>query len=120
MRGVCRLHLPMLFLFSTFNTVDLSQHTIALLAIMLGLLTLRRRPLLFAVSIWPATVAHELLHFVPGWLFGAKPVALSVIPRRKPERDWVLGSVAFARLRWWNSVPAGLTPLALTAYLLML
>jgi hypothetical protein len=113
MQSVCRLHMPMSFLFSTFNTIDLSQHAIALLAVMLALLALRRWPLLFALSIWPGTIAHELLHFVAGWLFGAKPVSLSVIPRRKPEGGWVLGSVAFNNLRWWNSAPVGLAPLAL-------
>ena len=80
---------------------------------MLALLWLRRWPLLFALSIWPGTLAHELLHFLAGWLTGAKPVSLSVIPRRKPEGGWILGSVAFTRLRWWNSVPVGLAPLAL-------
>lgn len=103
----------MSFLFSTFNTIDLLQHAIALLAVMLALLALRRWPLLFALSIWPGTLAHELLHFVAGAMFGAKPVSLSVIPRRKPEGGWVLGSVAFTNLRWWNSAPVGLAPLAL-------
>ena len=112
----------MSFLLSTLNTVDLSQHAIVLLAIVMALLALRRWPLLFAVSIWPGTLAHELLHFVAGWIFGAKPVALSVIPRRNPEGGWVLGSVAFTHLRWWNSAPVGLAPLALipgSVYLFM-
>ncbi len=88
-------------------------HLLALLALLLALLWLRRFPWLYALSIWPGTVAHELLHFSAGLLMGAKPVSISVIPRRKLEGGWVLGSVMFARLRWWNSVPVGLAPLAL-------
>lgn len=91
----------------------LAMHSLALLLVLLLLLWLRRFPRLYALSIWPGTVAHELLHFCAGLLMGAKPVSLSVIPRRKPEGGWVLGSVMFARLRWWNSVPVGLAPLAL-------
>ena len=103
-----------------FTVAEVSLHAIALLAISLMLLWLRRWPLLFALFVWPGTVAHELLHFFAGWITGAKPVSLSLIPHRNPEGGWVLGSVAFARLRWWNSVPVGLAPLALlpgSAYL---
>ena len=99
--------------FGPLTAAEISLHAIALLAIALMLLSLRRWPMLFALFIWPGTVAHELLHFLAGWFAGAKPVSLSIIPRRNPEGGWVLGSVAFARLRWWNSVPVGLAPLAL-------
>ncbi len=102
------VHLPTIAL-----TPTLSTHLLALITLLLLLLWLRRFPWLYALSIWPGTVAHELLHFSAGLLMGAKPVSLSVIPRRKPEGGWVLGSVMFARLRWWNSVPVGLAPLAL-------
>ncbi len=88
-------------------------HAIVLLLLAGGLLVLRRWPRMYAVSLWPGTVAHELLHYVAGLLFGARPLSLSVIPRRKPDGGWLLGSVSFARLRWWNSVPVGLAPLAL-------
>ena len=110
------LNLPqhtMTKIFSHLTVAEISLHAIALLATVLMLLWLRRWPLLFALFIWPGTVAHELLHFFAGWITGAKPVSLSIIPHRNPEGGWVLGSVAFARLRWWNSVPVGLAPLAL-------
>ncbi len=94
-------------------SLSMALHLLAAILLVLALLWLRRWPWLYALSIWPGTVAHELLHFVAGLLMGAKPVALSVIPKRKPEGGWVLGSVMFARLRWWNSVPVGLAPLAL-------
>jgi hypothetical protein len=91
----------------------LALHAFALLLITGVMLWLRRWPYVYAFSLWPGTVAHELLHFFAGLLAGAKPVSLSVIPRRKLEGGWTLGSVSFARLRWWNSVPVGLAPLAL-------
>ncbi len=109
-------------LFRSLTNTEISLHAIALLALMLSLLWLRRWPLMFALAIWPGTIAHELLHFFAGWLAGAKPVSLSLVPRRKPEGGWVLGSVSFTRLRWWNSVPVGLAPLALlpgSVYLFM-
>lgn len=76
-------------------------------------LRLRRWPALYAVLTWPGTLAHELLHYVAGLLTGARPVSLTIIPRKETGGIWVLGEVAFARLRWWNSVPVGLAPLAL-------
>lgn len=91
----------------------LALHAFALMLVAGVLLWLRRWPYLYAFSLWPGTVAHELLHYLAGLLTGAKPVSLSVIPRRKLEGGWLLGSVSFARLRWWNSVPVGLAPLAL-------
>lgn len=91
----------------------LALHALTLLLLAAGLLGLRRWPWLYAVSLWPGTVAHEVLHYAAGLVFGAQPVSLSVIPRRRPEGGWLLGSVNFARLRWWNSVPVGLAPLAL-------
>ncbi len=93
--------------------VTLATHALLLLLGIAALLALRRWPWIYMLSIWPGTVAHETLHYTAGLLAGAKPVAFSVIPRRKLEGGWLLGSVAFARLRWWNSVPVGLAPLAL-------
>ena len=91
----------------------LALHALALVVVAGALLWLRRWPYVYAFSLWPGTVAHELLHYIAGLLAGAKPVSLSVIPRRKMDGGWLLGSVSFARLRWWNSVPVGLAPLAL-------
>lgn len=100
-------------MFALPDPMSVLPHAIALTLLAGGLLMLRRWPRMYAASIWPGTVAHELLHYVAGLLFGARPLSLSVIPRRKPDGGWLLGSVSFARLRWWNSVPVGLAPLAL-------
>ncbi len=87
---------------------------VGLLALLFGAArALRRWPPVYAIALWPGTVAHELLHYVAGLLTGARPVAISLLPRRQADGSWELGSVSFTRLRWWNSVPVGLAPMAL-------
>lgn len=57
----------------------------AAMALMFGALrTLRRWPPVYAIALWPGTVAHELLHYGAGVLTGARPVAISLLPRRCP------------------------------------
>jgi hypothetical protein len=106
----------MSLLISPHDITDSSLHALLMLTLVLMLLRLRRWPLLFALCIWPGTFAHELLHYLAGWVAGAKPVSLSLIPRRTAEGGWVLGSVSFSNLRWWNSVPVSLAPLALLPF----
>lgn len=60
------------------------------------------------------TLSHELAHAVVGWVSGAAPSALTVIPRRK-GRHWELGSVTLMRVRWYNAAPAALAPLLILA-----
>jgi hypothetical protein len=66
---------------------------------------------LFTVA---GTLSHELAHFFAGLLTGARPTGLTVIPRRV-GRNWELGSVSFANLRWYNAAPAALAPLLVLA-----
>lgn len=67
---------------------------------------------LFIVLTLPGTLLHELLHFIAGLLFGARPVVISILPRRVPD-GWQLGRVGFANLNAVNSIPVCLAPLAL-------
>lgn len=90
-----------------------APHGAALLLLLWLLLALRRWPWVYALALWPGTVAHELLHYLAGVLSGARPVSINLLPQRQPDGSWTLGSVSFARLRWWNSVPVGLAPMAL-------
>lgn len=60
------------------------------------------------------TLCHELAHFCVGFLTGAQPSSLTVIPRRV-GRHWQLGSVTLARVRWYNAAPAALAPLLIVA-----
>ncbi|HHV7525808.1 TPA: hypothetical protein ACUNF5_007405 [Burkholderia orbicola] len=98
-------------------------HLCVALGILLLLEQLRRWRWLFALVVWPGTVAHEALHFAAGLLFGAKPIAFSVLPRRMSDGSLLLGFVQFARLRWWNKLPVALAPFGLlpcSAYLVWL
>lgn len=61
-------------------------HGAAFAALLWALLAARRWPLLFALLTWPGTAVHELLHYLAGWLAGARPVSLSVLPRRHGDR----------------------------------
>jgi hypothetical protein len=61
---------------------------------------------LFTVA---GTMCHELAHFVAGWLTGARPGGLTIIPRRTGV-NWQLGSVTLTRVRWYNAAPSALAP----------
>ncbi len=66
---------------------------------------------LFTVA---GTICHELAHYCVGLLTGARPTALTVIPRRiarsGARSHWELGSVTLTRVRWYNAAPAALAP----------
>lgn len=91
----------------------LAAHGALLLFVLVLLRWLRRWPGIYLLSVWPGTVAHELMHAAAGLLTGAQPVSFSVLPRRRADGGWILGEVGFTRLHWWNSVPVALAPLAL-------
>lgn len=93
--------------------LTLAVHALIIFILIIGLKRLRRWPIIFALLILPGTIAHELLHFIAGLLTGARPVGLSVLPKKQNDGTWLLGAVTFNNLRWWNSVPVGLAPLAL-------
>ena len=95
------------------DALTLLGHLMIIALLLLLMIRLRRWPRLYATLTWPGTLAHEFLHYLAGLLTGARPVSLTIIPRKQTDGTWVLGEVAFARLRWWNSVPVGLAPLAL-------
>ncbi len=65
---------------------------------------------IFFVFTAAGTLCHELAHVIAGWLTGASPGALTIIPRRK-GRHWELGSVTLNHVRWYNAAPAALAPL---------
>ncbi|PWF47702.1 hypothetical protein [Massilia glaciei] len=70
-------------------------------------------PFFFVFTV-AGTVCHELAHFWVGWLTGARPSSLSVIPRRAGQH-WQLGSVTLTRVRWYNAAPAALAPFLIIA-----
>jgi hypothetical protein len=82
------------------------------LAVVIHVLS-KTHPVFFIFTL-AGTICHELAHFIAGFLTGARPASLTVIPRRQGQQ-WRLGAVSLTRVRWWNAAPAALAPLVLLA-----
>ena len=76
---------------------------------------------LLPVLALPGTFCHEVCHWVLGKVMNGQPVHFTVIPRRE-GRGYVLGSVSFVNLRWYNAFFVGMAPLLMLpmAYALFL
>ena len=61
----------------------------------------------------PGTILHELMHFVVGLFLNARPCNFTLIPRRGENGGYVMGSVGFTNITFYNAVPAALAPLLL-------
>ena len=61
----------------------------------------------------PGTLLHELMHFFVGAFMNAHPCDFTLLPRRNLEGDYVMGSVGFRNITFYNAVPAALAPLLL-------
>jgi len=61
------------------------------------------------------TILHELAHYCAGLITNARPVSFSLMPRRAGPGRWILGSVSFANIRWYNAGIVGLAPLFILA-----
>ncbi len=60
----------------------------------------------------PGTILHETMHFLVGLLLNAKPRDFTIFPRRN-ENGYVMGSVGFTNITFYNAVPSSLAPLLL-------
>ena len=85
---------------------------VLLVAILAVLHWARRFFWLFSLLVLPGTICHELCHLGVGVLLRGQPRRFSVAPRRE-NGSYVLGSVSFARIRWYNAFFIGLAPLLL-------
>ena len=61
----------------------------------------------------PGTLLHETMHFLIGGFFNAQPCNFTILPKRSLEGDYVMGSVGFRNITFYNAVPAALAPLLL-------
>ncbi len=61
----------------------------------------------------PGTILHELMHFTVGLVMNAHPCNFTVFPRRDEEGNYVMGSVGFRNITFYNAVPASMAPLLL-------
>ena len=66
----------------------------------------------------PGTVLHELMHFLIGGFMNARPCNFTIIPRRDPATGaYVMGSVGFRNVTFYNAIPAALAPLLLLPFI---
>ena len=61
----------------------------------------------------PGTILHEILHLVVGGVMNAQPCNFSILPKRDISGAYIMGSVGFKNVRFYNAVPAALAPLLL-------
>ena len=54
----------------------------------------------------PGTFLHELMHFLVGALFNAKPCNFTLFPKKNENGDYVMGSVGFRNIAYYNAIPA--------------
>lgn len=60
----------------------------------------------------PGTILHEAMHFIVGLLLNAKPCNFTLFPRRN-ENGYVMGSVGFTNITFYNAIPSSMAPLML-------
>lgn len=62
----------------------------------------------------PGTILHEIMHFVVGLVLNANPCNFTVFPKKDPlTGDYVMGSVGFRNVTFYNAVPSSMAPLLL-------
>ena len=61
----------------------------------------------------PGTFLHELMHYLVGSLLNARPVNFTIFPQRNLDGDYVMGSVGFGNITFYNAVPSAMAPLLL-------
>ena len=61
----------------------------------------------------PGTFLHELMHFLVGGFLNAQPCNFVLLPKQNAEGDYVMGSVGFRNITFYNAVPAAMAPLLL-------
>lgn len=62
----------------------------------------------------PGTILHELLHYVVGVIMNAHPCNFSIFPKKDLlGGGYVMGSVGFRNITFYNAIPASLAPLLL-------
>ncbi|MBR1648311.1 MAG: hypothetical protein IJ689_01770 [Alphaproteobacteria bacterium] len=63
----------------------------------------------------PGTLLHELMHYCVGLVLNARPCNFTILPRRAADGSYVMGSVSFRNVTFYNAVPSALAPLFLLA-----
>ena len=98
--------------FAALTSTPGQLYALAVIAILTLLLLTRRLGVIYFVTTFPVTLAHELMHLLLGFLTYGQPCGFRVWPRRA-ARGYVLGSVSCRNVRWYNGLFIGLAPVLL-------
>jgi hypothetical protein len=60
----------------------------------------------------PGTILHEMMHYLVGLFMNVRPCNFTVCPKKEGDY-YVMGSVGFRNVTWYNAVPASMAPLLL-------
>lgn len=60
----------------------------------------------------PGTILHEMMHFFVGLILNARPCNFTILPR-KSDKGYVMGSVGFTNITFYNAIPSSMAPLLL-------
>ena len=61
----------------------------------------------------PGTILHEMMHYIVGLVLNARPCNFTIFPRKSPDGYYVMGSVGFRNVTFYNAVPSAIAPLLL-------
>ncbi len=97
---------------ATLTSADGQKYALSVAVILVLLLVTRRLGVIYFITAFPVTLAHELMHLLLGFLTLGRPCGLRVWPRRSAN-GYVLGSVSCRNVRWYNGLFIGLAPVLL-------
>lgn len=98
--------------FAALTSTNGQLYALAVIVILTLLLVTRRLGVIYFVTTFPVTLAHELMHLLLGFLSYGQPCGFRVWPRRAAN-GYVLGSVSCRNVRWYNGLFIGLAPVLL-------
>lgn len=61
----------------------------------------------------PGTLLHEFMHFFVGLVLNAQPTNFSLFPKKSSDGKYVMGSVGFRNITFYNALPSAMAPLFL-------
>lgn len=114
------LYVKWLMLLDKINSVGFLQsffdnrfYLILLVIILVHLKNATYKSMLMCALInMPGTILHETMHFLVGLVLNAKPCNFTIFPRRG-ENGYVMGSVGFTNITFYNAIPSSMAPLLL-------
>lgn len=116
-----QIYFKMLVLWEQLNSYEFLQsffnnrfYLILLVIVLLHLKNATYRSMLVCALVnIPGTFLHELMHFLVGLFMNARPCNFTLFPRRGDDGNYVMGSVGFTNVTFYNAIPASMAPLLL-------